>query len=229
MKRFLPFLCIIILTFSCEEETVSPCAGVVCKNDGVCRNGACQCSPRYKGEFCETLNEGTVTFVNNSQTAITINANGEQSQIAKGGNLVVAEIIGESVTFTAETSGKNASGNLIGLKLVWSSISYEVTNTPRTVPLDISSEFFFLNVKNNSASNIFQGLYVNFGLNSQTFDNNFSLPADGIIYPIGYYRAFTNTKVRMNIFNKPSFYEWTHGSNFTFPFTKNQIITVTGI
>ena len=229
MKRIILFVCVLAFAFSCEEEAVSPCAEVVCKNDGVCRNGECQCSPRYTGEFCQTPNVSDITFVNNTQTSISIEVDGDLEIIAAGSSLNVEGVIGDVLTYAAETSGENAAGAQIGLRLIWED-SFEVPEEDQTIDLDISSQYFFLKITNNSSVNTMQNLYVNFGLSTQTFDSNFSLPSGGGTYNIGYYRAFTNTVVRMYITNpSTSFYEWTHGTNFTFPFTPNQVITVTGI
>lgn len=228
MKRIIMFVCVLACAISCEEEAVSPCEGVVCKNDGVCRNGECQCSPRYVGDFCQTLNVSTITFVNNTQTTVTIEVDGELSSITAGSSMAVEGIIGDFLTYTAETSGKNSLGAQVGLLLGWED-SFEVSEDDETISLDVSSQYFFLKIRNNSV-NTMQNLYVNYGLTNQTFDNNFSLPTGGSTYNIGYYRAFTNTVIRMYITNpSTSYYQWTQGTHFTLPFTLNQVVTVTGI
>lgn len=229
MKRIILFVCVLAFAFSCEEEAVSPCAEVVCKNDGVCRNGECQCSPSYKGEFCQTPNFSDITFVNNTQTSVSIEVDGELTTIEAGSSLSVEGIIGDILTYAAETSGENAAGAQIGLRLIWED-SFEVSEDDETINLNVSSQYFFLKIKNNSVSNTMQNLYVNYGLSTQTLDSNFSLPFGGNTYNIGYYRAFSNTVIRMYITNpSTSFYEWIQGTHFTLPQTENQVVTVTGI
>lgn len=228
MKRIITFVCVLAFAISCEEEAVSPCAGVVCKNDGVCRNGECQCSPRYVGDFCETLNVSTITFKNNTQTTVSIEVDGELSTITAGSSMAVEGIIGDDMTYSAETSGKNAVGAQIGLLLLWED-TFEVPEDNETINLDVSSQYFFLKIKNSSASTL-QGLYVNYLQTSiQTFENNFSLPTGGSTYNIGYYRANTNTDVRMLNAAQTLFWQWEHSVHFTFPFTPNQVVTLTAI
>eukprot|EP01083_Nonionella_stella_P265859 900050_1 len=38
----------------------NPCAGIVCKNNGKCRNGTCVCADGYKGTFCDTARSTSV-------------------------------------------------------------------------------------------------------------------------------------------------------------------------
>jgi len=38
-----------VLFTSCAD----PCSSVICKNNGICRDGACACAVGYEGPFCE--------------------------------------------------------------------------------------------------------------------------------------------------------------------------------
>jgi len=38
-----------MVLYSCSD----PCTGVICKNNGICRDGACACGIGFEGPFCE--------------------------------------------------------------------------------------------------------------------------------------------------------------------------------
>lgn len=38
---------------SCNAEACSFCQGNLCSGQGTCRDGACQCSPGHRGQYCE--------------------------------------------------------------------------------------------------------------------------------------------------------------------------------
>jgi hypothetical protein len=42
----------IFLFSACTKK--DPCEGVTCKNDGICKDGTCQCPTGFEGQFCET-------------------------------------------------------------------------------------------------------------------------------------------------------------------------------
>lgn len=42
-----------LLFLACQKEK-DPCSGIVCQNDGICINGACDCPERWSGPDCST-------------------------------------------------------------------------------------------------------------------------------------------------------------------------------
>lgn len=225
MRLFFLQLGILLLAVSCAEETVSPCEGVVCSNGGVCRAGKCQCPPSHTGENCQTVNTGTITVTNNTFTPVTLVINGQSSTIDPAGTKTVTDVVGKSIVYSAETSGKTSTGGQVGLPLVWN-FTEKITKDPKSIPLNVGSEFFFLKIRNNSV-NTLAGLYVNYGLSQQTYETNFSLPPGGSTFNLGYYRSYSNSVVRILIPSKPGFfYQW---QSLAFPGTNNQSITLTAI
>lgn len=51
------FLAIIFLG-SCKDE---PCDNIICQNDGICKDGLCDCPSGFEGEFCEELSRQKIS------------------------------------------------------------------------------------------------------------------------------------------------------------------------
>lgn len=163
----------------------------------------------------------TLTYINNASTPITL-ALGSQSQtLAPKGKLVLTGKPGVAANGTASTSGVTTSGDQVGNLMTWSIDDTYPSSGNLTVNLNVSTDFFFLQITNQSSYTISK-VYVNYKLLSQTVDN-ISIPADGKTYSIGYYKAFANSNVRA---------EATGGSftgNITLPNTLNQVYTFTAV
>ncbi|HEY9178983.1 MAG TPA: calcium-binding EGF-like domain-containing protein [Flavipsychrobacter sp.] len=70
----------IVLYTACKKEKYPPvpdkCAGIVCKNNGVCIQGECDCTAGYSGEFCDKKN--IAPYIGNwSVTQEVVSVNGK--------------------------------------------------------------------------------------------------------------------------------------------------------
>lgn len=70
----------ITLYTACKKEKYTPvpdkCAGIVCKNNGVCIQGECDCTAGYSGEFCD--NKNIAPYIGNwSVTQEVVSTNGK--------------------------------------------------------------------------------------------------------------------------------------------------------
>ena len=205
--------------YHCETK-LDPCAGVTCYNGGYCNLGSCVCPPGYTGTYCETHTVSTLTYHNATFTPIYININGTGGTIPAGGDVTYSGAYGDVAAGTASTSGSTTSGTQVGLLISWT-LSNTFPAGNQTINLNVTSDYFFLKLKNNSVYNITQ-VYVNHGLMSETLDN-ISVPNTGITYNIGYYRAWTNS----NIYLTAGSTYWSY--NISLPFTTNQSYTFTAL
>lgn len=209
---------------SCKKD---PCKGVNCQNGGACSNGKCSCPSGYGGNFCEL---STLTYTNDTYTPIIITFNGQTSTIPVGSSVSYLGSAGSSVTFSAYTSGTTTSGTQVGLQIQWPSTTDVFPGNgaagETVIPLDISSDYFFLKIINNSAYSIGK-VEVNYDLLSAT-TNDVTIPNDGSTYNIGYYDAWTNSDLYL-LSTGGSVY-WSYGSGgagLGLPFTANQRFTYT--
>jgi PKD repeat protein len=169
-----------------------------------------------------TVNEvlTDVTFNNPVFTDIYVTIGATTKTIAPGGTATFYGLSGSYVSFDAYTSGKTSTGTQVGLRLTWNNY---ISLTGGTVnhTLNVGSDYFFIYIR-NYGTHVLNNLYVNYGLSSQTYDN-ILIPNDNVNYSIGYYRAYTNSNVRMYYQDSPSNYVyWNQGSNFILPWTDNQ-------
>jgi hypothetical protein len=159
----------------------------------------------------------TITFTNPAYTPIDITFNGHTKTAPVGGNAVFSGSANSSGTGTASTSGKTTSGTQVGLLLTWNNftMTFPAAGTNLNSPLNVGSEFFFLKMKNSSSYSL-QKVYVNYGLQAQSVDN-ITIPNDGAVYNLGYYKAYTNSNVRAESDN----FSWSFNS-LNLAFMKNQ-------
>jgi hypothetical protein len=173
------------------------------------------------------VNKFEVTFTNNVFTDITLNVTGQSVQIIQPSQSLVLTLPKNpgTLVYSAFTSGKTAQGAQVGLGIEWGT-SVDVTGMASyAIDLNVNADLFFLYIK-NSGHSTFTPLYVNYGTTEQTLDN-ISVPPDGVQYRLGYYKAFSNTEVRLYFQNDPSSWiYWTQGIHFTLPFTANQSVTL---
>ncbi|HSZ32413.1 MAG TPA: hypothetical protein VK772_03835 [Puia sp.] len=166
-------------------------------------------------------NSSTLTFINDTYTPITVNADNQTQSIPVGSQIVLKGTPGASLSGTATTSGQTSSGTQAGLLITWN-LSYTYPTSGNTsVKLNVESNYFFLKVVNQSALPM-TTIYVNFGLTAQTTDN-IDIPNDGKTYNIGYYSAYSNSNVKAT--NGNTYWLW---SPITFAGLANQALTVTG-
>lgn len=155
--------------------------------------------------------QSDITIQNDTYTVLTVTLNGKTYTVP----------VGSSQTFTANagtaiTGGVTTSGSY-GETIPWdlSSYSFPPSGTA-VIPIDVPSGYFYLIVKNESAWTATQ-LIVNYGFTDQTSEA-IAIPNDGNSYGIGYYDAYTNSTVQINLANSTS-QTW---PNLYLPFTTNQ-------
>jgi len=183
-----------IIINSCTKTKSNPCANITCYNNGTCDNGTCICPSGYTGTYCQTATNSTITLNNQTFTPIYVTVNGSTSTIAVGGALTYTGIPGASFTYTAYTYGTNSIGGQVGEEITWGDTYTFPSSGDSPWNLFTTSAVFFLKVQNNDPSYVGNGLYVNYGLTEQSFDN-ISIQNTGIVYNTGYYDAFTNTEI----------------------------------
>ncbi|HLZ87138.1 MAG TPA: hypothetical protein VKQ52_07860 [Puia sp.] len=131
-------------------------------------------------------------YVNDTYTPIAITVNGVTSSIAVGGSLTYTGTAGTQLSGAAHTSGLTSTGNVVGQVINWTISDQFPSSGSGTKTLDVGSNYFFLKVNNTSMYTI-TGVYVNFGLVPQTFDN---ITFGYGLFNIGYYPAYANSNVR---------------------------------
>lgn len=164
----------------------------------------------------------TLIFYNKSYTTITITVGSTTKTISKGSSVTYSGVQGSSVYYSAYTYGKTSDGTTqIGQKITWAS-TLSLSGGTQSWNLNVSSDYFFIYLKNNS-SHDWKWLYVNYGLVSQTLDNIIVYKNSTTYDPLGYYRAFSNSNVRMYWADNTLYYTyWNQGTHFTLPWTVNQ-------
>ena len=163
----------------------------------------------------------TLEYKNNTFTSISITVNNVTKSIDAGSSATFTGTAGTSATGTATTSGKTTSGTQIGLLISWTLSNTFPASASQTVPLDVSSDYFFLKVIDNSALPMVK-IYVNYGLTAQTLDN-ITVAADGKSYSLGYYHGYTNSNARAE--NGNTYWYW---SSLNLTGTINQLCMLTG-
>lgn len=162
------------------------------------------------------------TFYNSLFTPVDLAVNGS-SYVIPASESVTVQFATNPGTFhyQAQTSGRTTQGTQVGMLIQW---DYDVsTSSSQSTELILSSDHFFLKI-NNKGYSTGGPVYVNYGLLHETVDN-ISVPSSGL-YNIGYYRAYSNTNVRMYLNGSDYYSYWDQGYHFTLPFTQNQSVTL---
>jgi hypothetical protein len=165
----------------------------------------------------------SIVFKNNTYTDVSINFDGTSKTVSPNNTVTFSGSAGSSASGEATTSGKTSSGTIIGSELTWNLDLTYPSSGSHSLDLNVGSDYFFLYVTNGSSKNVSK-VYVNYGLQSQTLDN-ITIPADGKTYRTGYYKAWTNSTVRLEE-SGGGYWYW---SSLNLPFTNNQKITVHAI
>ncbi len=163
----------------------------------------------------------SITYINNSFKPVNITVNGVSKIIGAGSNAIFTGAAGSDATGTAFSSGLTSSGTQVGLQITWAIANTFPATGNVTHNLNVGPDLFFLRVTNSSALQMTK-LYVNYGTAAQTLDN-ITIPNDGNIYDIGYYKAFTNSNARAE--SGGTYWYW---ASLSLPFTNNQTIKVAG-
>jgi hypothetical protein len=164
--------------------------------------------------------ESTITLANNSHTTVEVEIDGVEYKLDANEEKIFTGKPDQSFSGEAVTFGETTSGSQVGGRLTWTIDDEFPASGNRNINFDVESDLFFLEVINNSEFTITQ-VYVNFELQSQTLDN-VSIPNDGKTYNIGYYRAYSNSNVRLGT----DLGYW-HQPTLDLPFSKNQKYTFT--
>ena len=134
----------------------------------------------------------SLVYTNDAYTPILITVNGVTSTIAPGASATYTGTPGSAVSGTAATSGLTSTNNVVGVVINWTLADQFPSTGSTTKTLDVSPSYFFLKINNTSIYPV-TGVYVNYGLVAQTFDN---ISFGNGTFNIGYYPAFSNTNVR---------------------------------
>lgn len=162
----------------------------------------------------------TINYINASFTIVSITINNQTQSIAPGGKVQYTGIAGTTLTGTATTSGQTVQGTLVGNVITWNLSNVFPASGNLNFTLNVGADSFFLKMQNKSSTSIIR-LYVNYQLVSQTLDN-ITVNNDGLLYGIGYYKAFSNSNVRAESAN--SYWYW---GPVSLPNTQNQSVTLT--
>lgn len=224
---FMALLSGFVIFSSCTKTT---CDNVICQNGGVCADGKCTCPAGFSGTRCQVRATGTIQYVNNSFTPITIAVNGDTKVIPVGGTVSYSGQYGLGATGTATTAGNGTSlgvttdGGKVGLTINWAiDNTFPATDTLR-VPLDVGATWFFLKIANTSSRNIIN-YYVNYQFSYGEEYQDVTIPNNGVTYGMGYYLAYpySNVQTQSTTSTTPKI-DW---RAITLPFTSNQSATVT--
>jgi hypothetical protein len=203
-----------LMVLSCRKD---PCSGMYCQNGGYCSGGACICPSGYTGVHCESLENTTVTIQNDAYTTISLTLNGQSTTVDAGSSVSFTAQPGTVISGQATTSGGTTTAPL-GITLSWSLNNYSFPSYGTTViPIDVSSDYFFLTVKNISSKSVTK-VDVNYNLTAQTTDY-VNIPNDGYVYGVGYYEAYTNSNLKLTLSDN-SYLTW---ASLNLPFNSNQV------
>jgi hypothetical protein len=124
--------------------------------------------------------------------------------------------------YSASTRGTTDDGTSLGVEILWEEeINVSSEDSP-TYNLNISSDYFFLAVKNTG--NYYLDLWsVNYDTDYQ-IDDDFYIPNDGVEYGVAYYDAFEDTDIYARLSGTSDDVRWSQGIEFVFPWTENQYI-----
>ncbi len=214
--------CTVLFTACSKSNSSDPCSGVTCQNGGSCSAGSCICPTGWTGAYCQTAVNTSIIFQNNTFTPVNILRSGITQTIPVGDNITYTGTPGSSLNVTANTSGLSSTGTQIGLLLSWTFSNTFPTTGSSTYNIDVSSYYFFLKIKNTSTTYSGAGLYVNYGLTSQTYDG-IAIPNTGVSYNTGYYNIYSNTEIYIP--TNPTGSSWSIYPATYLPNTSNQSFT----
>jgi len=161
-----------------------------------------------------------ITYTNNTFTPVTLTINSQVQTIPVAHSVTVSGTAGVAYSGSAYTSGATGSGAQVGLKLTWT-LDGTFPTSSSTVALNVTSDYFFVFITNKHATKTISKVYVNYALTSQTLDN-ISIPNNSVEYSIGYYKAYSNSNVRLEA-SDGSYWYW---SSLTLPGSTNQSVAL---
>lgn len=181
-----------IIVSSCKKS--EPCSGVVCNNSGTCVNGKCSCPTGYSGTFCENAEQSSIVYINNTFTTMNMMVNDTKYKVPVGGTVAYPAQAGTTVTVSATTAYTNTAGKVVGEIISWSFIDTLPANGAYNHPLNVDPSYFYLKIANGDNYDTIVSIQVNYQTTNETTDSML-IPNDGTPYIIGYYKAFTGTKI----------------------------------
>ena len=202
------------IQFSCKKDN---CTYVHCLNSGTCNNGICTCAPGYTGDTCQNLATSYITYQNNTFTPITITINGYTQNIPIGGSIIYAGFYSDSALGTAMTTGSGGTGGTVGETVTWTLANAFAVNM-QTVPIDVSSVYYYLKVA-DSGSIAINKILANQSVMTETA--NVTIPNNGVTYGIGYFYAYSNSTIRAVYANGSDYAD----TSMALPMTLNQSFT----
>jgi len=164
----------------------------------------------------------SITFFNPIYTPITIEATGFDA-IALEPNERFNYVFSQNPNtfhYTASTTGSTADLFPLGLELWWEEELNVSTLESPTFNLNVSSDYFFMSVKNTGNYNL-EMWSVNYG-NDFQIDDDFVIPNDGVEYGVAYYEAFDDTDIYARLSGTNDDVVWSQGVEFVFPWIENQ-------
>lgn len=185
---------------SCRKDR---CKRVVCQNGGTCNDGFCFCPSGYTGTYCQIANVSSIAFKNTTFTPVTIIIKGIEYTVDTGKTITFTGSNGERLRPTARTKG------LYGMNVTIpmpdgkdSTLLYFPARYTNFIELKIPKEYFFLTVTNNNPTEPEVSMvYVNTQLAADSTLDVVTLPTPikntGKPFHIGYYRAYVDSKVRL--------------------------------
>ena len=195
---------------SCTRDR---CSGVACQNGGTCSGGTCNCPTGYTGNLCQ---QSSILFTNDTYTDISLTVNGTTGTLAAGNSVSYVGTPGATAVVSAVTLGTATYGTLS-----WSYTDHFPTGgNSLTEPFDVSSDYFYLEMINNTSSQTITTVAVNTQTSSLTTVDNVNILNTGVIYGVGYYSAYPNTSVSAST-NTGGNVSWTP-YQLNLPFTANQ-------
>jgi PKD repeat protein len=176
-------------------------------------------------------NPGTnVTFYNKSFTTITITLNSITKTISAGSSTTYTAVQGSSVSYYAYTYGTTSEGYQLGYKIEWT-YSVSLSGGSQSINLDVSSNWFFLYMTNNSS---YSWRYLYVYRTSSLYDYyDIVIPNNGVKYSLGY---FASSIYYVKIYSSGQTIQWRWYNNviispygtFVLPGTINQSLNCTG-
>ena len=200
----------ILFYISC---TKNKCSGLTCYNGGSCSGGQCICATGFTGNHCEL---SYIVYQNNTFTAVDITINGTKVTMPRSNSAVFTGTPGTSATGSATTRGLFGSTYNWTFNDLFPSNGNTFTNT-----LNVSSEYFFLEIANNDIYPI-NNLLINSGTATQTSEA-VSLVPERLPYYVGYYKSAPNTTITVKLNTNTTFTT----DSITLPDTANAMYLLT--
>ena len=200
-----------VLYTSCRKDH---CKTLKCLHGGACNDGFCLCPTGYTGTYCEIANVASIGFRNRTYTDARVTIGGVDYVVDSGKTLIINGGFGDTLKGTASVHG--AFGINVTLDPI--KVSFPTSNT-RTYDLNVSKDYFFLKVINGTSMDFISAVRVNYLQREETLDIT-QIYNTGLVYNIGYYRAFNDTHIRLE--RTPAYMDF---NTLSLPDTINQSYT----